>query len=484
MDPNINRVLKLFQQINEIPRCSKNEEKIVLWLKQWAQEKQLPVKTDAAGNMVITVAPSAGFESSPGLILQGHVDMVCEKSSDSDHDFSKDPIRHVYDGDWLGADRTTLGADNGIAIALAMALASDEGVRHPQLELLFTVDEETGLNGAKLLEPGFVKGKVLLNVDSETEGVFTVGCAGGRNTAISRKLTFADLAESSSCFSLKMQGLHGGHSGIDIHKQRANANKILARALDRLVDACPIRLVTIKGGTAHNAIPRDAAAVFACDPSEATKVKAVVKEFETKVQREYAAIEPSLAIALTELDSGEKGETALSLQETSAVINLILSVPHGVMGMSPDFEGLVESSNNLATVEINDGNLQILTSQRSSVMSRMDEVTTIINAVAALAGADTKSDSEFSPWPPNMQSALLKRCQEVFQNVSGREPTIQSLHAGLECAIIGDKYDGMDMISFGPTMEDPHSPNERLFIPSIGKVWDFMVALLASYGNK
>ena len=241
MDQNVNRVLKFFQQINQIPRCSKNEEKIVLWLKQWAGGKQFPVAVDSAGNMVVTVAPTAGYEHSPGIVIQGHVDMVCEKSPDSDHNFSRDPIRHVFEGDWLGADKTTLGADNGIAIALAMALATDAAVAHPQLELLFTVDEETGLNGAKLLEPGFVKGKVLLNVDSETEGVFTVGCAGGRNTLVSRKLTFDDLAEDSACLSLKMQGLHGGHSGIDIHKQRANANKVLARALDRLFKSCPIR---------------------------------------------------------------------------------------------------------------------------------------------------------------------------------------------------------------------------------------------------
>jgi dipeptidase D len=483
MDENVSKILGLFRQINEIPRCSKNEAKIVLWLKQWAEEKQLPVKTDAAGNMVITVAPSAGYEQAPGIIVQGHVDMVCEKSPDSDHDFSEDPIQLVYDGDWLRADGTTLGADNGIAIALAMALAVDESVTHPQLELLFTVDEETGLNGAKLLEPGFVEGQVLLNVDSEAEGVFTVGCAGGRNTLVSRRLAFADLAEDSPCFSLKMIGLHGGHSGIDIHKQRANANKILARTLDQIAKSCRIRLVSVKGGSAHNAIPRDAAAVFACDPQEATMVDKIVSEFETTVQTEYAAIEPSLAIALAPAGSGQKENTALSLQETRAVINLILSLPHGVMGMSPDFEGLVETSNNLATVDINSGTLQILTSQRSSVMSRMDEVTAVINATAALAGADTKSDSEFSPWTPDMQSALLKRCKEVYEKVSGRQPAIQSLHAGLECAIIGDKYDGMDMISFGPTMEDPHSPNERLFIPSIGRVWDFMVALLKSYGN-
>ena len=265
MDHKTNKILDLFQQINAIPRCSKNEDKIILWLRQWAADKQFPVKVDAGGNMVITVAPSTGYEQSPAIVIQGHVDMVCEKSPDSDHDFTSDPIRHVFDGDWLRADKTTLGADNGIAIALAMALATDEQVDHPPLELLFTVDEETGLNGAKLLETGFVDGRILLNVDSETEGEFTVGCAGGRHTLVSRKLTFNGLNGDNLFFKLKVQGLHGGHSGIDIHKQRANANKILARTLDQLFKSGPIRILGLKGGTAHNAIPRDAAAAFACN---------------------------------------------------------------------------------------------------------------------------------------------------------------------------------------------------------------------------
>jgi dipeptidase D len=481
MDPKTERVLDLFRRINEIPRCSKNEEKIVLWLKQWAEEKQFPVKVDSAGNMLITVAPSAGYEHSPVIVIQGHVDMVCEKSPDSDHNFSKDPIRHIVENDWLRADKTTLGADNGIAIALAMALATDDNVAHPPLELLFTVDEETGLNGAKLLEPGFVKGKVLLNVDSEAEGEFTVGCAGGRHTHVSRKLTLTDLKGSPRLFGLKMLGLHGGHSGIDIHKQRANANKLLARTLDRLSRSCQIRLISLKGGTAHNAIPRDAAATFACDPSQAATVTKVVEDFRETLKSEYATIEPLLALSLFPVDSGPNGEKALSQQETRRVIDLILSLPHGVMRMSPDFEGLVETSNNLARMEISDDSLQILTSQRSLVMSRMDEATTIINAAAALAGAESHSGSEYPPWTPALQSALLKRCREVYTSVSGRQAVIQSLHAGLECALIGDKYEGMDMISFGPTMEDPHSPSERLFIPSIARVWEFMVAILASY---
>jgi dipeptidase D len=484
MEEKVRKILDYFRQINEIPRCSKKEEHIARWLTQWAEARQLPVIKDAAGNLVISITPSAGYEQAPTVIIQGHMDMVCEKSPDSNHDFSKDPIRHIYDGDWLHADKTTLGADNGIAVAMAMAIADDKNLLHPPLELLITVDEETGLNGAKLLEPGFVQGRILLNLDSETDGVFTVGCAGGRNTHISRELTFSDLAEDNLRFNLTILGLHGGHSGIDIHKQRANANKILARALQHLTASCRVRLVSIKGGTAHNAIPRDACAVFACPPTQAGKIDKIISEFEHIVQTEYEAIDASPTLSLAAVDSGPQAVKALSEQETRAVIDLLLSVPHGVMGMSPVFNGLVETSNNMATVEIKDDSLQILTSQRSSVMSRMDEVTAIINAAAALAGAETSSDSEFAPWTPDMQSPLLKRCKEVYQQLAGRDAGVESIHAGLECAIIGDKYPGMDMISFGPTLKDAHSPNEKLFIPSVGRVWDFLVALLKSYGRK
>jgi len=481
MQQHVKRVLNFFQQINEIPRCSKDEEKIVLWLRQWAEESRFPVNVDAAGNMVITVAPSSGYEHSPGIVIQGHVDMVCEKSPDADHNFARDPIRHVVEGDWLGAHKTTLGADNGIAIALAMALATDDKVAHPQLELLFTVDEETGLNGAKLLEPGFVKGKVLLNVDSETEGEFTVGCAGGRHTHISRKLELTDLAQESQFFNLNVSGLHGGHSGIDIIKQRASANKILARTLHRLASECDIQLISIKGGTAHNAIARDANAFFACAAGNSAKLTRMVSETEGAVLIDYDTIENNLAINLSKAKSAVRNRTALSVNETRAVINLLVSLPHGVMGLSTAFTDLVETSNNLATVEIKRDTLQILTSQRSLTGSRLDEISATIGATAALAGADTRCDSEYPPWTPNMQSALLETCKKVYNRVFDQEATVKSIHAGLECAIIGEKYDGMDMISFGPTIEDPHSPNERLFIPSIGRVWDFMVKLLESY---
>jgi dipeptidase D len=484
MEEKAKSILNYFDQINAIPRCSKNEEQIGLWLKQWAETKQLAVKKDAAGNLLVKVPPTPGYENAPVIVIQGHMDMVCEKSTESDHDFSKDPIRLVYHGDWLRAENTTLGADNGIAIALALAVASDESIAHPPLELLFTVDEETGLNGAKLLEPGFVEGKVLLNVDSDTEGVFTVGCAGGRNTNISRKLTFTALGDGSRIFDLSIGGLCGGHSGIDIIKQRACANKILARALYQLSSACDIRLVSIKGGSAHNAIARNADAVFACDPAESETLVKTITAFERSVKTEYETIETSLAVSLSPAHLAAEKNTALSVQETTSMINLILALPHGVMGMSALFEDLVETSNNLATIEIKDKTLQVVTSQRSSVMSRTDEITASINAVATLAGAETTFDCEYSPWTPDMQSALLKRCQEVYQQVSGKNAIVKSIHAGIECAIIGEKYQGMDMISFGPTLEDAHSPNERLYIPSVGGVWDFVVALLESYGGK
>ena len=483
MDKNISKILEIFRQINAIPRCSKKEEKIALWLKQWAEARQLPVKKDAGGNMLIRVAASEGYEQAPGIVIQGHMDMVCEKSPDSKHDFAKDPIQHIFDGDWLRAENTTLGADNGIAIALALALVDDQSAVHPPLELLLTADEETGLNGAMLLEPGFFEGKILLNIDSETEGVFTVGCAGGRNTYVSRKLKFSDLAKDQPLFELKIGGLHGGHSGIDINRQRANANKIIARALQGLTAECGIRLMSLKGGTAHNAIPRDAMAVLACDPTNSDGLKALINEFEHTVQKEYKSADPSLGVSFARIDSEPGTNKALNVQETRAVIDLLLTLPHGVMGMSEDFKGLVETSNNLASVEIKDDSLQITTSQRSSVLSKMDEVTATINACAALAGAETHSDTEFAPWTPNMQSALLERCKRVYRQINGEDAAVESIHAGLECAVIGDKYPGTDMISFGATLCDPHSPNEKLYIPSVGRVWNFLEALLKSYGE-
>jgi dipeptidase D len=481
MEEKVKTILDYFGQINAIPRCSGHEAQIGRWLEQWAATRQFKVKKDAAGNLLILVPPTTGYETGPVIVIQGHMDMVCEKTPDSRHDFSKDPIHHIIDGDWLRADNTTLGADNGIAVALALTIADDDDVAHPPLELLFTVDEETGLNGAKKLEPGFIGGRVLLNVDSETEGVFTVGCAGGRHMHISRKLALTKVAEYSQFFNLKVSGLHGGHSGIDIIKQRACANKILARTLHHLCSSGYIRLVSMRGGTAHNAIARDAEAVFACDAAKSKVLADMAAEFEDTIRTEYDGIEPQLAISLSLLNSAAAKKIALGAAETRAVVNLLLCLPHGVMGMSTVFKNLVETSNNLATVEVKDGALQILASQRSLTASRLDEATAVVTAAASLAGAVAESGGEYPPWTPNMQSELLKRCQTIYERIFNRQAQVESLHAGLECAIIGDKYPGMDMISFGPDLKDPHSPSEALNIPSLGQLWNFMVALLESY---
>ncbi|MBI9083518.1 MAG: aminoacyl-histidine dipeptidase [Desulfobacterales bacterium] len=480
MTDQTERILELFQQINAIPRCSKNEEAVCRWIGRWAHDRDLAVRSDAAGNLVIEVPASPGFESAPIVVFQGHVDMVCEKTPESAHDFSKDPIRHVVDGDWLCADQTSLGADNGVAVAMGMALAMDDQTPHPPLELLFTVDEETGLTGAQALAPGFVKGRILLNVDSEDEGVFTVGCAGGRDSHLTLPLERGPLGLKLQRFKLAACGMHGGHSGIDINKHRASANKILARGLDTLWHNGPFQLVRLAGGTTHNAIAREAEAVLVMDPARMDEAVSAVLALEQALRFEYRQTEPNLSLLLSPTDGDGPGE-AVTESGTRTVIDLLLALPHGVSAMSADIPGLVETSANLAVVDDSKGPLKILHSKRSAVMSRLAAITADMNAMARMAGASVETGTEYPAWEPDMASSLLDRCKTVYQKRFAAEATVEIIHAGLECAIIGSKYSGMDMISFGPTMENPHSPMERLYLPSISRVWDFIAALMESY---
>ena len=481
MHGKVCEILDIFEQIAAIPRCSKHEEKISQWLQSWARDNGLPVRADEAGNVVIEVEASEGYENSPVVVIQGHMDMVCEKTPDSAHDFSKDPIRPIADGEWLRADKTTLGADNGIAIAMGLVMATDKAVSHPSLELLFTVDEEQGLTGAAKLVPDFIKGRILLNIDSEDEGVLTVGCSGGKETRISLPLSSTGLPEDYQIYRLTVSGLRGGHSGVDIHKHRASANRILARLLGLLKESDDIRLVWIKGGTAHNAIARDAEARIAFKSADRDSVAKKISDFEQIVRSEFAASEkaPSLKISAPESSTGQ----VVSAEDTARAINLMLALPHGVIGMSPDIESLVETSTNFAIVEIKDDALKILSSQRSSVMSKLDELSQRIEALAALAGADTESGNAYPAWEPNMDSPLLQHCQDTYKKLYGKEPSVEIIHAGVECAILGVKYSGMDMISLGPTIENPHSPEERINIPTIGKVWDYLAEILKSFGQ-
>ncbi len=476
----LDRILRNFREIAAIPRCSKQEEKIGAYLRRRAEKRGFSVKQDEAGNLAVRVPASAGCEAAPQVVIQGHMDMVCEKKGDSAHDFSSDPIRTTEKDDWLRADGTTLGADNGIGLALALALAEDEAVSRPPLELLFTVDEETGLTGANRLAPGFVDGRILLNIDSEDEGIFTVGCAGGVESRLGAALEFAPVDPDAVFFQVAAGGMRGGHSGVDIHQQRANAVRVLARALDRIRRSTEIRIVSLAGGRSHNAIPRSAAAVFCCPQKRRAEVEAALLSVERAVRMEHADTDPSLKLTLHP-ESG--ADRAATVEATARLLDLLLILPDGVQAMSMQIRGLVETSCNLARATVAEDRLEIVSSQRSSVMSRLEDVTRRIEAAAALAGADTERINAYPAWEPDLGSPLLARCSRIYESLFGREPAVEAIHAGLECAVIGARYKGMDMISFGPTIRDPHSPDEALYLPSVGKVWEFLKALAASYAE-
>ena len=474
------QILSLFEAISAIPRCSKNEEKIAAFMMDWAQQNGLSAKQDKVGNVLIRVPATPGYEQTGTVVIQGHMDMVCEKTAESTHDFSKDPIRFVFDGDWLKADKTTLGADNGIALAMAMTLALDKDAAHPPLELLFTVDEETGLTGANALQGDFIEGKILLNIDSEDEGVFTVGCAGGRDTHISLALQYEDPPAGFVMARLKASGMTGGHSGVNINEERANAVRVLVRAILQLQNQTDLRIADIAGGTAHNAIPRDAWADIFMAKDSFKDIEITVAELDQVFKKEFKNTDPNLKLSVEPMPE-TIGKRALTADSSPKIANLLFALPHGVAAMSTDMPGLVETSNNLANIKIRNSKLEIITSQRSSVMTRLHALTLRIEIIGRLAGAEVVSGNGYPAWQPNMQSPLLARCQVVYERLFGKKPHIEAIHAGLECGIIGDKKAGMDMISFGPTLKNPHSPDEKIHVESIGKIWDFLVELLKTF---
>ena len=479
MGADIRRTLEIFEQISRIPRCSKNEEAVTRWFEAWAGSHGWPSMRDRAGNLLIHVPATAGGERAPAVVIQGHLDMVCEKTPESPHDFSRDPIRLIREGDWIRADATTLGADNGVALALGAAIAEDPGVKHPPMELLFTVDEETGLTGAKKLGPGFVEGRMLINLDSETEGVFTVGCAGGRDVQIQRNIRFTPVSEGDRLMKVVVGGLTGGHSGIDIHRPRANAIKLLARLLDVLLQDDTVRLMAAAGGTRRNAIPRDAWGQVACPAERAPALHRHVAEWDAAFRAEFPC-ETALRLSIADAPAPSSGPSAMSREDGGAIVHLLLALPHGVAQMDPGFNDRVLTSSNLAITETTAGGQKIVTSQRSLSRSGLDAMSGQVRAAAALAGGRAHTESEYPPWTPNPGSPLLARCRDIYRRLYRKEPEVRGIHAGLECALIGDIYPGMDMISLGPTTENAHSPTERLHVPSLANLTDFLAALLKS----
>lgn len=474
-------ILKWFEAVNQIPRCSKNEKQIGQWLMNWANDNGLEGKQDNIGNVTIKVPASPGYEDSPTVVIQGHQDMVCEKAKDSKHNFSTDPIKLVYDGEWLRADHTTLGADNGIAIAMGLTAALDKNLAHPPLELLFTVDEETALTGAFALEPGFVEGRLLLNLDSEDEGVLTIGCAGGMKSVHTLPLDYRPVPAGTIPVCLSARGMSGGHSA-DIHHEKANALKVLVRTLYEMQAGVDLRLADIKGGTVDNAVPRFAEAVLYIPGEKLETAETILGQMEKIFQLEFKNTDPGLKLSLAPLKGKDIPRAAEAIEPggTGKVIDFLLAIPHGIWAVSTEgeFVHLVETSNNLASLKIKDKQLRVITSQRSPISSRLDAVTRQIEAVVRLAGGETKNSGRYPGWAADTASPLLEKCIAVYENLFGVKPKVETTHGGLECGVIGTRYQGMDMISIGPTIREPHSPEERIHIGSIGKVWDFFEALL------
>lgn len=466
---------KHFDDIRRIPRPSGKEEKIRQHMRQVARDHDFEIKEDGAGNIVIKVPATPGHEAAPIVVIQGHMDMVCEKNADTAFDFDNDPIEVVVEGDWVTAQGTTLGADNGLGLAASLAAATDPSVVHGPLELLFTVDEETGLTGAMQLDDSMLEGRKLLNLDSEDDGVLFVGCAGGKDATLTFPITRSGAPDWVGR-RIEVKGLRGGHSGLDIGDNRGNAIRILARTLAAIRDTLELSLASFEGGSAHNAIPREASAVCLVPTDHVEQLEALVAEQLELARAEYGAVEPKLAIELRPAD--DPPATVIDNEPAARFIDLLLALPHGAHSMSHDIEGLVETSNNMATIKTGASQIELLSSQRSSNMDKLDLLTEQIRAVARLAGGECEVGGGYPAWQPNMDSPLLAKCQAVYQEMFGKEPVVEIIHAGLECGIIGAKYEGMDMISFGPTIKNPHSPDETIEVETIGKVWDFLAALL------
>jgi dipeptidase D len=474
------KLWKFFEEISQIPRCSKHEEKIIEYLKSYAQKKGLEWKQDETGNVFIYKPASKGMENKPTVILQSHIDMVREKNKGTEHDFSKDPIKLQVDGDWLTADGTTLGSDNGIGVAATLAILDDDELKTGKIEALFTVDEETGLTGAFGLNPDYLSGKIMLNIDSEEEGAIYIGCAGGRDTNYDVALTTEMPSGETEAVELKLLGLRGGHSGLNIHEGRGNAIKLLTRALYTLSKSVKFNIASFDAGDKHNAIPREATAVILINKDAVEFAKKLYSDFCEKLKKEFSIVEPKLAY---EFNATSKPEVAFDSASTAEILDLLMIIPHGVLTMSSAVEGLVETSTNLAVVKTDETSMKVLMSHRSSTASAIDWVADIHKAIAETAGIDIEQGNGYPGWTPNPDSELLTLAKKAFAKVLGKEPEVKAIHAGLECGIIGEKCGGLDTISFGPTIEGAHSPDERVGIKSTEIVWNCMLELLKEIYN-
>ncbi len=464
-----------FKSITRIPRPSGKKEAIGAFLVEYGKSLGLETLQDEIGNVLIRKPASKGMEEHPGVILQGHMDMVPQKNGDVVFDFEKDPVCAYVDGEWVTAKGTTLGADNGIGVATALAVLADKDAVHPPLEVLITVDEETGMYGAFALKGGWLKGKTLLNLDSESEGELYIGCAGGVDSTISFRYFPVDVPEGDVAVRVSLTGLKGGHSGCDINLQRANANKLMFRFLKDAVANYEARLASVSGGSLRNAIPREAEAVLTVPEEDVEDLLQLVADYEDLFIREYDGVENDIHF---EAQRTALPDSLIPDEIQDSLIHSVIACPNGVFRMIPEMPDVVETSNNLAmiTTENNTVTIQCLT--RSSVESRKEELQEMIDSCFALAGAKVEFSGSYPGWKPNVDSHILRLMQTTYHEEFGEEPRVITIHAGLECGIIGRNYPGMDMISFGPTILHPHSPDEKVNIASVEKFYRFLLATL------
>lgn len=470
-------VWRFFHEITLIPRPSKSEERVSDYLMDFAEKRGLECIKDLAGNVLIRKNCTPGYESLPYVCLQSHMDMVCEKNKDTIHDFEKDPIITYIDGDWVKAKGTTLGADDGIGMAAQLAILDSEMINHGPIECLFTVDEETGLTGAFALSRDLLKSRILINLDSEDDGLLFIGCAGGRDTVATLDYHPEPAPEGYQAFHIKVGGLKGGHSGDDINKGLGNANKILTRILWYFNYNLDFRLVSIDGGNLRNAIAREADAWIMIQNNQVEFFKQYMIQFQSVVKNELKTTEPQLFVNAIDAISPDM---VFDKYTQTLLINALYACPHGVIEMSREIPNFVETSTNLASVKTNDGLVTITTSQRSSVASALDNTVNMVESVFLLIGANVTHSNGYPGWAPNPESHILEITKLAHFRLFDTQPEVLAIHAGLECGLIGEKYPGMDMISYGPTMRGVHSPDEKIYIPSVERFWKLTLEVLKS----
>lgn len=471
-------VLHFFDKISKIPRGSGKEKKISDYLVDFAKKRGLWCHQDKALNVIIKKPASKGFENSPTFVIQGHMDMVCVKTDDAVHNFDTDPIKLIYDGDFIKADNTTLGADDGIAVAMALAILDSDKIEHPPLEVLITTDEEVGMIGAQEFDENLLDGKILLNIDSEDEGIFTAGCAGGVKTTTKFNITREAIEKNLSSFRITVSGLKGGHSGIDIDKERGNAIRILARALNKINKNIRIRIGEIFGGAKDNAIPSYAQALVCIEEKNKDILFECINKFEKDIKNEFRNSDNGVFLSVTE---SKNPENVLSDYDCQRILKTLITVPNGVQSLSTDIENLVESSNNIGVIKTDENSISFVCAVRSSLASRKYYIFEQIKAISELANAEFTYRGDYPAWEFKPDSVLRDKMVEIYKKMFNTEPVVNIIHAGLECGIFAKKLPDMDMISFGPNLYDVHSVKERLSISSVDRTWEFLLEILKSY---